>query len=88
MEKSKFTIKQGDIEWVFEIVIDNFEYDMEIIKVNDNTFTLNLNNFGEEDTYYYIVYLTNLIRFNSIIELKCNVDATILAEIDNIKNNF
>ena len=84
METSTFTISQNGIELTFMVNIGEFEFDLEIAHNSDNNWSINLNNFGD-DTYYYIVYLTNLIRFEGINELKCNVDETIIQIVNGLK---
>lgn len=84
METSIFTIAEKDIELTFEVNIGSFEYDLEIQHNTDIKWILNINSFGD-DSYYYIVYLTNLIRFENINELQCNVNQDIISIIDGLK---
>ena len=84
METLTFTINEYGIEKLFTINIGEFEFDLEIQHTTDTKWIINLNNFGD-DTYYYIVYLTNLIRFNSVNELKCNVDEDIINKVNELK---
>lgn len=86
MTQTQFTIKDQITTWDFSVTIDeSFQWDLEINKMSDESWQLNVKNFGIEDTHYYIVYLTNLIRNEGVSDLRCNVDDTIIEIVNGLK---